>query len=146
MLYNPTYWHWLILACALLGLEILVPGAFFLWLGLAALASAILHFFLPSIGPEVQYAMFAVFCILSLFGWKKFTKEASLDKTDKPTLNQRNQQYLGRTLVLSEAIVNGFGKVTVDDSKWKVTGNDMAAGSKVKVTHVDGSILRVEAI
>jgi len=144
MLYNPTFWHWLILACVFMGLEILAPGVFFLWLGFAAIASAIVHFLLPGIGPEVQYALFGVFSILSLVGWKKFAKNSMEEETDQPALNQRNQKYLGRTLVLSEAIENGFGKVKVDDSQWRVTGDDAAVGTKVVVTQVNGAILEVE--
>lgn len=146
MLYNPTFWHWLILACAFMGLEMLAPGVFFLWLGLAALASAVVHFLLPSISPEIQYSLFAVFSILSLVAWKMFAKNSMEEETDQPALNQRNKKYLGRTLILSEAIENGVGQVRVDDSQWRVTGEDAAVGTKVVVTQVDGAILQVEHV
>lgn len=144
MLHNPTFWHWLILACAFLGLEMLVPSTFFLWLGLAAVTSAAVQFLVPSVGPEVQYALFGVFCILSLVAWKRFGKHSVEEETDQPALNQRNQKYMGRTLILSEAIENGVGRVKVDDSQWRVTGEDTAAGTKVIVTKVDGAVFEVE--
>ena len=34
------HWHWWILTAALIILEVFAPGAFFLWLGLAAAASS----------------------------------------------------------------------------------------------------------
>ena len=58
----------------------------------------------------------------------------------------RTQRYLGRTLTLSEPIVNGIGKVKVDDSQWKVAGADAAKGTQVKVVSVEGSILQVESV
>lgn len=140
----PTYWHWLALACLFLVIEITVPMAFFLWLSFAAAASAIVAFLVPDLSWQVQYLLFAAFCIISILAWHRFAKDGDVSETDQPTLNQRNQGYLGRTLVLSQAIVNGIGKVKVDDSQWKVHGSDAAVGSRVKVVSVDGSILHVE--
>lgn len=144
MNFDPTFWHWLVLACVFLVIEIVVPIAFFLWLTLAAVVSAAVAFFFPDLGWQVQYVLFAVFCILSLVTWRRFSNEGHVSETDQPNLNQRTQRYLGRTLTLSEAIVNGVGKVKVDDSQWKVNGQDAAKGSRVKVIDVDGIVLKVE--
>jgi inner membrane protein len=59
-------------------------------------------------------------------------------------LNQRMYDYVGRTYVLDEAIVNGRGKIRIDDTLWMVTGADRGKGEWVKVTAVDGSRLIVE--
>jgi len=142
--YNPSFWHWLVLACIFVGLEITVPGVFFLWLGLAAAASGLVKFLIPELSWGVQYLLFSAFSILSLIAWKRFAKVGSPEDTDQPQLNQRNQGYQGRVLVLSEPIVNGFGRVRVDDSQWKVSGEDADAGTRVRVTEVNGSILQVE--
>ena len=45
---------------------------------------------------------------------------------------------------LEEAIVNGVGKIKVDDSTWRVKGSDMPAGMKVRVMSVEGTIFNVE--
>ena len=74
---------------------------------------------------------------------KKFSEGL---KTDEPLLNKRGEQYVGRTFTLEEAITNGFGKVKVDDSTWKVECEiDLDAGSKITVKSVDGTVLQVEA-
>ena len=52
--------------------------------------------------------------------------------------------YVGRSYVLDEAIVNGRGKVRIDDTLWVVTGSDRGKGEWVKVTGVDGTRLVVE--
>jgi len=51
---------------------------------------------------------------------------------------------IGRTVVLTEAIVNGRGTARVNDSIWRVEGGDLPAGSNVTITGVEGTILRVE--
>jgi membrane protein implicated in regulation of membrane protease activity len=45
---------------------------------------------------------------------------------------------------LSEAIVNGTGKIHVDDTMWKVDGADLPEGTQVRVTGVAGTVLTVE--
>jgi len=82
--------------------------------------------------------------VVSLILWKRFARVDT--ETDQPQLNQRNQQYVGRTIALSEAIQNGVGKVRIDDSLWKVSGTDAAVGTQVKVIGVDGSTLLVETL
>lgn len=144
MSFEPTYWHWLVLACLFLVIEIAAPMTFFLWLALAAVASAAVAFLAPDLGWQTQYVLFAAFCILSLFAWRRFSKEGDVSETDQPNLNRRTQRYLGRTLTLSEPIVNGIGKVKVDDSQWKVAGADAAKGAQVKVVSIEGSVLQVE--
>lgn len=44
-LINWTLWHWLILGFILLIGEVLTPGIFLLWWGLAALVTALYNFF-----------------------------------------------------------------------------------------------------
>ena len=145
-MFDPNFWHWVLIACVFFSAEILIGTEFLLWLGLAALTSGIIKLVVPEISWEVQYVLFALFCVISLVIWRRFSKSAGEIESDQPRLNQRNQQYIGRTLVLSQAIENGYGKVVVDDSRWKVAGEDLPINSKVRVVGVDGSILNVEAV
>ncbi|HSR80429.1 MAG TPA: NfeD family protein, partial [Hyphomicrobiaceae bacterium] len=66
-------------------------------------------------------------------------------KSDLPDLNERALQYVGRSLVVEEAIENGRGKVRVGDSVWQAEGPDVPAGSRVKVTGARGTVLVVVA-
>ena len=60
-------------------------------------------------------------------------------------MNRRGEQYVGRHFTLSHDIVNGVGELHVDDTRWKIVSHhDLPAGSKVKVTAVEGTSLRVE--
>ncbi len=142
--YNPSFWHWLVLGTVLLGIEIVAPGAFFLWLSFAAAASALLKFIFPELGWAVQLLAFSAFSIISLIAWKRFAKDSQEIETDQPALNQRGQSYKGRVLALSQAIENGVGKVRVDDSQWTVMGADAEIGTQVRIVDVQGSTFMVE--
>jgi membrane protein implicated in regulation of membrane protease activity len=60
-------------------------------------------------------------------------------------LNRRGQQYTGRIFTLDHPIVNGVGKIDVDDSTWRVKGPDLEAGTRVRVVGVDGVVFVVES-
>ena len=138
-----TLWHWFIGGLALMILEVLVPGVIFLWLGVAAIVTGLILAVVPEMSPEYQLIAFAVLSVVSVLAGRMWLKHKPL-QTDHPNLNRRGQQYVGRRFNLSEAIVNGSGKIKVDDSTWKVTGEDMAEGQVVEVTGVEGTVLQVE--
>ena len=141
------YWHWWVLAGALFILEVLSMSFFFLWFGVSALLVGGLVYFMPELSWQAQFIIWAGIAAAYIFAWRIYkAKNPSEIKTDEPNLNKRGDQYVGRTFTLEEPIENGFGKVKVDDSIWKVEcTNDLEAGSKVKVTAVDGTVLQVEA-
>jgi membrane protein implicated in regulation of membrane protease activity len=43
-------------------------------------------------------------------------------------------------------IVDGSGTIGIDDTVWRVTGADIPAGSRVRVTRVDGTALHMELV
>jgi len=139
-----VFWHWWILAGLLLILELTAPAFFFLWLGIAAASVGLILLVFPSIGVETQLILFAIASIVSVVAWRKYRESRPLI-TDQPNLNRRGHQYIGRTFSLKDPIVNGVGKVTVDDSTWKVKGPDLPAGTHIRVSGVDGVIFQVEA-
>ena len=139
-----VFWHWWILAGLLLIIELTAPAFFFLWLGIAAAAVGLILLVFPSIPIETQLVLFGIASIVAILAWRKYRESRPL-KTDQPNLNRRGQQYVGRVFSLSEPITNGVGKVTVDDSTWKVKGPDLAAGTHIKVTGVDGVVFTVES-
>lgn len=138
------FWHWMILAALLAGLEILTPGFFFLWLGGAALITGIVALVAPSLGWDVQVLIFAVLSGASVLGWYKFRHKLKIQSDDN-TLNRRGEQLLARTATLSEPIANGRGQIRIDDTVWRCEGPDLPAGTRVKVVAVRGAMLSVES-
>lgn len=139
-----TQWHWLTIAVVLLVVEMLLPSTYFLWLGISAALVGVLMIVL-SIDAEVQWLLFAFFAVTSIVLWRRHLKHYPI-KTDRPTLNRRGEQYIGRTFTLDTPIINRAGKLRIDDSIWKVEGPDLPAGARVQVYGVEGALLQVNAI
>lgn len=139
-----VYWHWWVFGLGMLILEAFMPGAIFLWMGISAAVVGLLALVIPGMGWELQFVIFTVLAVATVVGWKKYRPHAAT--SDRPTLNRRGEQYVGRSFTLAEPIVNGVGKLYVDDTTWKISGTDLPAGRKVQVTGVDGTTLRVEAV
>lgn len=137
------FWHWLILGLVLLGLETLVPGTFFLWSGIAGLITGILSWLIP-MPWQLQTVIFAVLSLASFFVFRKWWKGRKAEEVPR-TLNRRGESYIGRRFTLAEPIINGIGRLNVDDSQWRVEGLDTPAGEQVEVTAVNGATLHVEA-
>ena len=144
LLNQIEFWYWLVAAVVMIVIEMLVPLAYFLWMGVSAFIVGLLLFAMPSMPLLIQVIIFGVLSIVTLVLYKKHEK-ANPKAIDEPNLNRRGEQYVGRIFTLHEAIVNGVGKVKVDDSTWKVKGVDMPVGSKVRVISVDGTVFNVEA-
>lgn len=139
------FWHWLAIGAALAALEVIAPGTYLLWLGAAAGIVGLLTLVWPSIGWELQLVAFAIFAVGSIFLSIKFLRKRPLE-TDKPNLNERGRQLVGRRLTLDEPIVNGKGRVKMGDTMWQVAGEDYMRGTTVQVTDVRGTVLQVEKI
>jgi membrane protein implicated in regulation of membrane protease activity len=139
------FWHWLILALVLAGIEMLTPGFFAIWLGGAALITGLVVLVVSSMSWEGQLILFAVLAVVSVLAWYRFGRRMQI-ATDDATLNRRGDALVGRTGDLVEPIVNGRGKVKIDDSVWRAEGRDAPIGTRMAVTGVQGAILQVERV
>ena len=139
------YWHWLILAVALIILEILIPGAYFLWMGISAVVVGAAMFVFPQMAILVQVLIFAFLSVITVMLYRSYRKKNPL-VTDEPALNRRGEKYIGQSFTLKEPIVNGVGNIKVDDSTWKIKGFDIDAGETVRVVAVEGTTLIVEGL
>ena len=138
-----SFWSWLALGTLLLILEVFGAGGYLLWIGMAAAAVGVLTFLIPDLPWEWQVLLFAVFSILTaLYWWRR--QRSVVRASDQPNLNLRGQELIGKVFVVSEAIINGRGKIKVADGVWMARGPDATAGSRVRVIGQQGAILLVE--
>ena len=137
-------WNWLIFGFILMALELMAPGVFLFWLGLAALLVGLLSFVVnPSW--QAQLLMFAVFSVAAVPLWRRFALKSGAASVSNPFLNKRTDALVGREFTLEKPIVDGTGTVRIGDTIWRVAGPDAPAGSRVKVVQVDGANLTVAA-
>ncbi|PCJ32296.1 MAG: hypothetical protein COA90_03315 [Gammaproteobacteria bacterium] len=139
------FWHWWMLAVAMVILEMLAPTFFALWLGVSAFITGLALYFMPEMSWESQVFLFSVLALLSIIAWRSYYKKNPIE-TDEPLLNRRGEQYVGRVITLQDPIVDGQGKVKVDDSTWKIEGDDCPAGTKIKIIKVNNVVFQVEVI
>ena len=142
VLYTLGPWNWFILAVVLFILETMIPGVHFLWFGLAVVVVGFLALVIGVAWPW-QVLAFGLISVLAVFWVRKYARP-DMAISDLPDLNVRGQQYIGRSLVVEQAIQNGRGKVRVGDSTWVVEGPDAPAGARVTVTGAKGTVLVVE--
>ncbi len=69
-LLEPTYWNWMLLGVVLMAIEAIVPGFFFLWMGVAALLVGLALTVLPGMGWAWQLMLFAVLSVGSIAAWR----------------------------------------------------------------------------
>jgi membrane protein implicated in regulation of membrane protease activity len=137
------FWHWMAFGLLLAAVETVVPGAFFLWLGIAAIVTGFVKLVIPGMGWEGQFSVFAVFAVVSTILWLVWWRRRPID-TDKPELNLRGEQMVGRVVTLDEALVNGEGSAKFGDTVWRVRGAEYVKGTRVKVVGAEGTVLLVE--
>lgn len=142
---NVDHWDWWILALLMFVVELVMPGVIFLWLAVAATLTGALVWIIPSLGWEISFVIFAVLSVIAIIVGRKIWRPGHVESED-PTLNKRAEQYIGQTFTLDTALENGRGRLHVGDGSWLARGPDLAAGTKVKVVAVDGSILEVEPV
>lgn len=144
-LQHLSFWDWLAFGTVLLILEVFGAGGYLLWIGVAAAAVGVLTYVFPELPWAWQFLVFALLSVLTaVFWWQR--QRSSAKPSDAPGLNRRGSEFVGRSFVLHEAIVDGRGKIKAGDSLWLVTGPDLPAGSSVRVTGQDGVLLKVEAL
>jgi len=135
-------WNWFIAGGILLGIEVLAPGTYMLWLGLSALLVGVISLVID--WPwQAQFIAFAVFSIASIPVWHRVGRRVG-KPDDQPFLNRRTEAFVGQVFTLDRPIQNGAGHIRVGDTVWRVTGPDSPAGKRVKVTRADGATLFVE--
>lgn len=136
-------WSWIVAGLILLALELVVPGGFMVWMGIAGLITGLVVLLQP-IGWPAQWLLFGVLSLVSIALWVRVNRNRRRT-SDRPNLNRRTAQMIGQEAVLIEPISDGYGRVAFGDSIWRVSGPDLPKGQKVRIVGAEGAVLRVEA-
>jgi len=144
MAFELNYWDWWVLAVMLWIVHYLFPQTFFDRAAITAIFIGFLMIFFPSLALAYQLIIFALASILSVFIGRFFGLQTQ--PNHRPFLNQSSAYYIGRQLVLTQAIINGQSQMNIDGIQWTLKGPDCAAGSLIKVVGVQDHYLKVELI
>jgi inner membrane protein len=129
---------WLVAGLALLMIEILAPGAFMMWLGLAACGTGLVML-ATGIGFELQVVTFGVLAAISL--------GVGLRIRRRPVRLNTQQAGLAGRSATALAFQGREGRVRVGDSDWAArVPPDVAeptTGARLRVEGVDGTVLIV---
>ena len=134
---------WAALAVMLFAAEALAPGAFMLWMGVAAAAVFLTVWAFEGMTVLLQVILFVVLSFVSIQVYRTWFRKRGLE-SEQPLLNRRAEQLVGRVVVLEQAIADGIGRAKIDDAFWVVAGPDLPSGSRVRVVAVDGMTLKVQ--
>jgi membrane protein implicated in regulation of membrane protease activity len=138
------HWLWLI-AAAVLGIaEIIIPGAFLMWIGIAALITGLVALVLP-VGVPVQLAVFAITAVASVYVGRRVLVRNPI-VSDDPLLNDRGARLVGEMVTAVEPVDASQGRVKVGDGVWSARGATAAVGDRLRVIGIDGGVLLVERI
>ena len=144
-MFKIIFWYWWALAAVLLAFEMLLPGVVFLFLAIGAAAAGFVLLVVSDLSLELQLALFAVVAVASAIALRPTLRRLQ-GRAAAAHINARGDALIGKTFVLDQPILAGRGRVKLGDGSWAVTGPDMVAGAKVRVTAVDGTELKVEPV
>ena len=128
---------------ALMALEMLAPGLFLIWLGLAAIITGIMDVSL-GLSWQTSSLVFAMLAVAAVLLGRRFTMRHGDVPDPARDLNIRGHKLVGQSFQLDRPLMNGDGQLKIGDSVWRITGPDMATGSSVRVVKIDGATLCVE--
>lgn len=138
-----SHWWWLIGGLLLLTLELVAPGVYLVWIGVAALVTGLLALLGLPIGAEL--AIFAVLTVVATMLGRRWYRDNPVTSSD-PLLNDRAARLAGEVVTVLETVGTTEGRVKVGDSVWSARGDPAAPGERVRVIGHEGTYLRVERL
>ena len=137
-------WMWAIGGLVLLIAEIVAPGFFLVFLGVAAIATGLFTLLFDlSLAP--QLVLFGISTALAVMIGKRWYAEP--DHADQSIrLNNPSERMVGKSVTVVDPVDDHGGRVRVGDGEWSARGGPAAAGARVRVIAVDGNCLLVENI
>lgn len=139
------WWHWIVLGLALLLCELALPMFVLVWFGLAAVVTGIVLALLPSFGLTAELTLWIVLSLALVVLWFRVFQS----KGHKTRAGMADMA-IGEVGLLSKAVapfVKGevrFQKPVLGSEVWPcIAAEAIAAGTRVQVARVEGSLMTV---
>ncbi len=135
-----AFWHWWIIAIALVSLEIFIPHAFFQYLAVSAGFVGLIQFAFPEQVSAYQWPLFGTLSLISVIAWALHIRK-NPQSFSHPSSMRRAEQYIGRTYLLEHPLENGQGSIELDGKEWNLNGEECETGSLIRIIDVRDSTL-----
>ena len=139
------WWHWVVLGLALVGAEMLVPTFFLLWFGVGALLVGGALALAPALAPSVQVLLWTAASAALTVLWFRYFKPRT-----KTQSGSSAAQIVGEVGLLTRAVAPfergevRFQKPLGGSDTWTCIADEaIAAGERVRVLAVEGSLLKI---
>ena len=130
---KPMYW--IIISLVLMTAEMVLPGAYLLWLGAAAALTCLFSVAFDINTLVYQSLVFSLFALVLIYLSHK-NKIGHRLRRDNLYLNQKQNQLVGRTTTIPEGFSSSSPYLWIDDTRWTVCSKSVLTvnpGDRVKV-------------
>ncbi len=144
-MFDPM-WLWIYTGCALMLMELMVPGFIIFFFGLAAASVGAIGLFVgDAFTSSWQVASFSVFTVVYLVVVRQYLKKIFAGKTEVSGTDFCDE-YVGRNATVVKAIGQGLeGRILVGDAEWSaVADSPVAEGKTVKIVSRKNLTMKVE--
>ncbi len=144
-MFDPM-WLWIYAGCALMLMELMVPGFIIFFFGLAAASVGAIGLFVgDAFTASWQVASFSFFTIVYLAGVRRYLRKIFSGKTEVSGTDFCDE-YLGRSATVVKAIEPGCeGRILVGDAEWSAIADaPVGEGRTVKIVSRKNLTMKVE--
>jgi inner membrane protein len=137
-------WIWAITGILLLIAEVVAPGFFLVFVGVAAIATGAFTL-LFGLGVPLQLILFIIYSALAVMIGKRWYGEPH-GGDQRHAINEPAKRLIGKSLVVVSQVDDHSGRVRVGDGEWNARGGPAGVGDRVMVTAIEGNCLIVEPV
>ena len=142
MLDLSSGWLWGIAGLLLLIAEALAPGFFLIFIGAAAILTALVTLAFGLSLPAQLIVFVAAAALAVAIGRRRYEEPPNVDLDHR--LNDPGRRLEGRVASVIAAVDESGGRVRLGDSEWTARGGPAEPGDKVRIVAVDGNCLIVK--
>lgn len=143
---HVEWWYWVVAGMAFLLCELAVPLFVLVWFGLSAIAVGILLGVLPSISLTAQLGLWLILSIVLVACWFRVFKP----NQHKTRVGMADNHVIGEVGLLTHAVAPfqkgqvRFQKPLLGSEIWTcISDQEIAAGERVRIVQVEGSLLTI---
>lgn len=146
MEFEALWWHWMVLGLGLCLAEIAIPAFFVIWFGIGALAVGLVLLVAPPLPLAGQVLLWTLASVTMTVLWFRYFRSRQT-RTRAGTANEEAIGEVGLMVQAAAPFARGqvrFQKPLFGAEVWTCIADEaLEVGARVRVTGVEGSLLRV---